>query len=144
MNWAEQLEKLQQLHQQGALTDEEYTTAKARVIRDLGPAPAAQATQAARAAIEQSQSAMQQLKRSLTDRWLGGVAGGLSQATNIPTWAWRILFILTAFLHGLGILMYVLLWIFVPLERPMAMVVAAPAAPGPTPPPGPPPVPPTV
>jgi phage shock protein C len=141
MNWAEQLEKLQQLHQQGALTDEEYTTAKARVIRDLGPAPAAQATQAARAAIEQSQSAMQQLKRSLTDRWLGGVAGGLSQATNIPTWAWRILFILTALLHGLGILMYVLLWIFVPLERPMAAVTAAP---GPTPPPGPPPVPPTL
>jgi phage shock protein C len=144
MNWAEQLEKLQQLHQQGALTDEEYTTAKARVIRDLGPAPAAQATQAARAAIEQSQSAMQQLKRSLTDRWLGGVAGGLSQATNIPTWAWRILFILTAFLHGLGILMYVLMWIFVPLERPMAAVTAAPAAPGPMPPPGPPPVPPTL
>ncbi len=139
MNWAEQLEKLQQLHQQGALTDEEYTTAKARVIRDLGPGPAP-AAQAARVAIEQSQSAMQQLKRSLTDRWIGGVAGGLSQATNIPTWAWRILFILTAFLHGLGILMYVLLWIFVPLERPMAAVTAAP---GPTPPPGPPPVPPT-
>lgn len=142
MNWAEQLEKLQQLHQQGALTNEEYTAAKARVIRDLGPGPVP-AAQAARAAIEQSQSAMQQLKRSLTDRWLGGVAGGLSQATNIPTWAWRILFILTAFLHGLGILMYVLLWIFVPLERPMAMVAAAPAAPGSTPPPGPPPVPPT-
>ena len=142
MNWAEQLEKLQQLHQQGALTDEEYTAAKARVIRDRGPGPVP-AAQAARAAIEQSQSAMQQLKRSLTDRWLGGVAGGLSQATNIPTWAWRILFILTAFLHGLGILMYVLLWIFVPLERPMAMVAAAPAAPGSTPPPGPPPVPPT-
>jgi membrane peptidoglycan carboxypeptidase len=67
MNWAEQLEKLQQLHQQGALTDDEYAAAKARVIRDLGPAPAAQA---ARAAIEQSQTAMRQLKRSVTDRWL--------------------------------------------------------------------------
>lgn len=138
MNWAEQLEKLQQLHQQGALTDEEYTAAKARVIRDLGPAPA---TPPARAAIEQSRSAMQQLKRSLNDRWLGGVAGGLAEATSIPTWAWRILFILTAFLHGLGILMYVLLWVFVPIDKPM--VIAAPAAPGPTPPPGPPPVPPT-
>jgi phage shock protein PspC (stress-responsive transcriptional regulator) len=110
------------------------------VIRDLGPAPAAQA---ARAAIEQSQTAMRQLKRSVTDRWLGGVAGGLAQATNIPTWAWRILFILTAFLHGLGVLMYVLLWIFVPMERPMAMVAAVPAAPAP-PPPSPPPVPPSV
>lgn len=140
MNWAEQLEKLQELHQQGALTDDEYAAAKARVIRDLGPAPAAQA---ARAAIEQSQTAMRQLKRSVTDRWLGGVAGGLAQATNIPTWAWRILFILTAFLHGLGVLMYVLLWIFVPMERPMAMVAAVPAAPAP-PPPSPPPVPPSV
>ena len=124
MDWAEQLEKLQQLHKQGALTDDEYSAAKARVIRDLGPAPAA------RAVVEKTQSAIQQLTRSLDDRWLGGVSGGLSKATSIPTWAWRILFILTAFLHGLGVLMYILLWVFVPLERralmaPVAAVAAA-------------------
>ena len=45
--------------------------------------------------------------------------------------------ILTAFLHGLGVLMYILLWIFVPLERRalMAPVAAVAAA---TPPPVPP------
>jgi len=131
MDWAEQLEKLQQLHKQGALTDDEYSAAKARVIRDLGPAPAA------RAVVEKTQSAIQQLTRSLDDRWLGGVSGGLSKATSIPTWAWRILFILTAFLHGLGVLMYILLWVFVPLERRalMAPVAAVAAA---TPPPVPP------
>ena len=131
MDWAEQLEKLQQLHKQGALTDDEYSAAKARVIRDLGPAPAA------RAVVEKTQSAIQQLTRSLDDRWLGGVSGGLSKATSIPTWAWRILFILTAFLHGLGVLMYILLWVFVPLERralmaPVAAVAAA--TPSPVPP----------
>jgi len=135
MDWAEQLEKLQQLHQKGALTDQEYAAAKARVIRDLGPTPSEQAAQAARIVVEQGQSAFKQLKRSLTDRWFGGVAGGLAVATTIPTWAWRILFVLTAFLHGLGILMYILLWIFVPLERPMAVAMPAPQdAPPPVPP----------
>jgi phage shock protein C len=37
--------------------------------------------------------------------------------TGIPSWSWRILFVLSAFLHGLGLLMYVLLWIFVPREE---------------------------
>jgi phage shock protein C len=134
MNWAEQLEKLQQLHQQGALTDDEYSTAKAKVLRDLGAPPAASA------AVEHGRTALNGLSRSLTDRWFGGVSGGLAKATTIPSWAWRVLFILTALLHGLGLLVYILLWIFVPLERPMAMVTAAPVPPGPTPPP----VPPTV
>ena len=131
MDWAEQLEKLQQLHKQGALTDDEYASAKARVIRDLGPAPAA------RAAVEQTQSALQGLTRSQDNRWFGGVAGGLSKATNIPTWAWRVLFILTALLHGLGIVLYVLLWIFVPLERralPAPAMAAAASQPPPIPP----------
>ncbi len=135
MDWAEQLEKLQKLHQQGALTDEEYATAKARVIGDLGASPTARAAQATRSAVESGQTALKQLNRSLTDRWFGGVAGGLSVATNIPTWAWRILFVMTAFLHGLGILMYILLWIFVPLERPMALArIKQPDVPPPVPP----------
>jgi phage shock protein PspC (stress-responsive transcriptional regulator) len=141
MNWAEQLEKLQQLHQQGALTDEEYAAAKARVIRDLGPSPTEQAGQAARTVVENGKTALNQLNRSLTDRWFGGVSGGLAVATNIPTWAWRILFVMTAFLHGLGIIMYILMWIFVPLERPMAFARIAPVAPT-TLPDVPPPVPP--
>jgi phage shock protein PspC (stress-responsive transcriptional regulator) len=56
------------------------------------------------------------LHRSPTDRWLGGVCGGLDVLTGIPAWSWRILFVLTAFLHGVGLLMYVLLWIFVPVQ----------------------------
>ena len=36
--------------------------------------------------------------------------------TSIPSWSWRILFILTALLHGLGVVVYVLLWIFVPRQ----------------------------
>jgi phage shock protein PspC (stress-responsive transcriptional regulator) len=36
--------------------------------------------------------------------------------TGIPSWSWRILFVLTAFLSGAGLVMYVLLWIFVPVQ----------------------------
>ena len=42
--------------------------------------------------------------------------GGLGDMTSIPTWSWRILFILALLLHGMGLVLYVLLWIFVPLQ----------------------------
>ena len=56
------------------------------------------------------------LTLSTTDKMIGGVCGGLGEHTGIPAWSWRILFVLTALLHGLGLLMYALLWIFVPVE----------------------------
>ena len=96
------LEKLNALHERGALTDEEFALAKKRL---LGAAP-----------VPPPPSPLTRLRRSLTDRWLGGVCGGLGEQTGIPAWSWRILFVLTAFLHGLGLLMYILLWIFVPAQ----------------------------
>jgi phage shock protein PspC (stress-responsive transcriptional regulator) len=116
MTMADELQKLQTLREQGALTEEEFLLAKKRVI-DGEPA-----AEPVRARADQSGNALQQLRRSMTDRWIGGVAGGLAQMTAIPSWAWRILFILTMLLHGLGALVYLLLWIFVPLEqRPAPM-----------------------
>jgi phage shock protein C len=44
------------------------------------------------------------------------VCGGFGELTGIPAWSWRILFVLTTFLHGLGALTYILLWIFVPVQ----------------------------
>jgi phage shock protein C len=118
MTMADELAKLQTLRENGALTEDEFVLAKQKVLNAKqaeAKTPAPKAT-----------SALQAFTRSLNDRWIGGVCGGLAETTAIPTWTWRILFVLTAFLHGLGILMYVLLWIFVPLQRPALPVIAAP------------------
>ena len=112
MNLADDLQKLQTLREQGALTDEEFTQAKQRVLD-----AAAEALRPKPVRPPQPASALNSLRRSDVDRWIGGVSGGLGDATGIPSWTWRVLFILTALVHGVGLLVYILLWIFVPLER---------------------------
>ncbi len=107
----DELEQLNALHERGALTDEEFALAKKRLLE---AAPGyAQSPCGTRSG---SGSTLSRLHRSLTDRWFGGVSGGLGELTGIPAWSWRILFVLTTFLHGLGLLMYILLWIFVPVQ----------------------------
>ncbi|MEQ8153142.1 MAG: PspC domain-containing protein [Smithellaceae bacterium] len=54
--------------------------------------------------------------RSRQDRWIGGVCGGLGKHTPIPSWTWRLLFVLLVLIGGTGFLLYILLWIFVPDE----------------------------
>ena len=111
MSLPDELEQLRALHERGALTDEEFSLAKKHLLEG---APAAAGW--TWGACPESASTLSRLRRSRSDRWLGGVCGGLAELTGIPTWSWRILFVLTAFLHGLGLLMYVLLWIFVPVD----------------------------
>jgi phage shock protein C len=115
MNISDELQKLQTLREQGALNEEEFTAAKKRVLEDSGPS--------AKSNLVRPQSVLNQLTRSKTDRWIGGVCGGLATMTNIPAWSWRLLFVLAILLHGLGLLIYALLWIFVPLEREQLMVI---------------------
>lgn len=119
MSLPDELERLKALHERGALTDEEFTLAKKRLLE--GGPDAVHATASPRAA---SPSALSRLHRSLTERWIGGVCGGMGEHTGIPAWSWRILFVLATFLHGLGILMYLLLWIFVPVESRVPAPVA--------------------
>ena len=61
-------------------------------------------------------SFLHQLARSRTDRVFGGVCGGLGQHTDLPAWAWRLIFCLTLLYFGAGLLIYLLLWIFLPQE----------------------------
>lgn len=110
MDLADQLQKLQTLREQGSLTDEEFTLAKKRVL------DGASSQDAINSASAKTPSMLNQFRLSTTDKWIGGVCGGLAKQTNIPTWSWRILFLLTALLHGFGVLVYLLLWIFVPVE----------------------------
>lgn len=108
MDLADQLQKLQSLRAQGVLTEEEFTLAKKRVLDG--------ATAQNSPANSRSNSFLNQFRLSTTDKWIGGICGGLATLTNVPAWSWRILFLMTALLHGIGVLVYVLLWIFVPVQ----------------------------
>jgi phage shock protein C len=57
---------------------------------------------------------LQRLTRSNEDSWIGGVCGGLGENTSVPSWVWRLGFVLFFIFYGLGLLIYILLWIFVP------------------------------
>lgn len=57
----------------------------------------------------------QRLTRSLTDRVLGGVCGGLGSYIGLDPWWVRTLFIvLGLFTAGTGILIYLALWLILP------------------------------
>ncbi len=108
MDLPDQLQKLQTLREQGVLTEDEFVLAKKRVLDGT----ASQTTQQP----AQSNSVLNQFRLSTTDKWIGGICGGLATLTSVPAWTWRILFLLTALLHGMGVLVYILLWIFVPVQ----------------------------
>jgi len=57
---------------------------------------------------------LQNLTKSSSDKWIGGVCGGLGESSPIPSWAWRLLFMILLICFGTGVLLYILLWIFVP------------------------------
>jgi phage shock protein C len=103
---AEELEKLQSLRERGVISETEFVQAKARVLENAPPLPAPDGTH----------SFLQQLARSRSDRFIGGVCGGLGRHTDLPSWAWRVMFSLTLLYFGAGLLIYLLLWLFLPLE----------------------------
>lgn len=54
--------------------------------------------------------------RSVSDRWIAGVAGGIAEHFGIPSWVVRILFLLAALVGGMGIVAYALMWLLLPLD----------------------------
>ena len=57
---------------------------------------------------------LQKLTKSDSDKWIGGVCGGLGENSPIPSWVWRLLFVTLLLCFGTGLFLYILLWIFVP------------------------------
>jgi phage shock protein PspC (stress-responsive transcriptional regulator) len=103
MTLAEELTKLEEMHQRGGLTDTEFAQAKGRLL-GAATAPGTKLT------------ALNGLRRSASDSWIGGVCGGLAAFTGMDSWLWRLLFSLTLLAGGIGFIVYVLLWILVPLD----------------------------
>ncbi len=103
MSLSEELDKLAHLHRQGTLSDAEFAQAKARLLGASRPAG--------------SSSGVDRLngwRRSRTDRWIGGVCGGLAELTGVHAWIWRVVFVVSSACAGTGIAAYLLLWFFVP------------------------------
>jgi phage shock protein PspC (stress-responsive transcriptional regulator) len=57
---------------------------------------------------------MNKFKRVSGHEWLGGVCGGIAYSLGIPTWIVRMAVVVFVLSFGVGIVPYVLLWIFVP------------------------------
>jgi phage shock protein PspC (stress-responsive transcriptional regulator) len=76
---------------------------------------------------------LHEVKRSRSDKWLGGVCGGFAAHSDIPAWVYRVLFIILLVV-GVGAVAYIAVWICMPLE-PVAetsdQVATQPADPGP-------------
>ena len=77
----------------------------------------------------------EQLRRSSTDKVIGGVAGGLARYSGIDPLLWRVGFVALAFAGGTGVLVYLLLWLLMPATprvpgaEPVAAEPAVPAGP---------------
>ncbi|MBD3298102.1 MAG: PspC domain-containing protein [candidate division Zixibacteria bacterium] len=62
--------------------------------------------------------------RSETDKVIGGVCGGLGDYFGIdPTWI-RILFVLSIFASGVGLIAYIIGWIVIPSRREVVETVS--------------------
>jgi phage shock protein PspC (stress-responsive transcriptional regulator) len=54
------------------------------------------------------------LRRSTTDRYIAGVAGGLGRHFNVDPTVLRVLLVVLTFFGGAGLVLYVVCWLFVP------------------------------
>jgi phage shock protein C len=104
MSLVEELARLEEMRARGTLSEDEFQRAKTRLL-EAQHAPASEPA-----------AAFNRLRRSRSDKWLGGVCAGIAQASGIEAWIWRLLFVLLFMFGGTGVVIYLLLWIFVPLE----------------------------
>lgn len=115
MNISEEIKRLHELHLAGALSDAEFAQAKAKLLSNIkldksdSPSDSAPSNDLVQE--------FNRLRRSRNDRWLGGVCGGLGRASGMEAWIWRLVFVLFTLTFGFGVVIYLLLWIFVPDEE---------------------------
>lgn len=103
MSLSDELSTLAELHSSGRLSDDEFRRAKERLLNG-GPPP------------DPLVGGVNTFRRSRSDRWFGGVCGGIARSTGTEAWLWRLLFAAMFICAGAGLLVYLLLWIFVPSD----------------------------
>ena len=68
-----------------------------------------------------------QLRRSGTEKMLGGVCGGLAEYSGIDALLWRVGFVGLTLAGGAGVLVYLLLWVLMPSGRSAPATAPAPS-----------------
>ena len=107
MSIADDLTQLEEMRNRGSLSEDEFQRAKNRLF-------------SGKPSQEPLVQSLNSLRRSTSDRWVGGVCGGLAVAFGLEAWVWRIVFTLLLCVGGTGLAIYIILWLFVPLETPVA------------------------
>ncbi|GAB4290128.1 MAG: PspC domain-containing protein [Ignavibacteriaceae bacterium] len=65
------------------------------------------------------------LYRSRKDKMIAGIAGGLAEYFDIDSSLVRVIFVVTLFMGGGGLLAYIILWIVIP-EEPLIFEMPSP------------------
>lgn len=101
MTIADEIAKLHELLNKGAISAAEFEQAKARLLASESTA----------------KLNFNRFRLSNDERWIAGVCGGIETVTGVEAWIWRVIFVLGSFFSG-GVLavFYLVLWIFVPRE----------------------------
>ena len=120
MSLSDDLARLADLHARGVLSDDEFARAKARTIESGTASTASTGSTGYRAGPADAPrgpvEVINGLQRSVTDRWIGGVCGGIARTLGLASWIVRLVFVLMVACAGTGVLLYVLMWILVPEE----------------------------
>jgi phage shock protein PspC (stress-responsive transcriptional regulator) len=66
------------------------------------------------------------LRLSAAERMIGGVGGGLGEFFELDPVLFRAAFLVLAFIGGLGILLYLVLWLLIPGPAPAAAMPPSP------------------
>ncbi|MEN9867983.1 MAG: hypothetical protein RL748_3573 [Pseudomonadota bacterium] len=99
MSISDDINRLHQLLQAGAINESEFTQLKARLMAESA---------------QHNGNKVNSFRRSRNDRWIGGVCGGLGRVSDLESWIWRLAFVLFTCYFGVGILIYILACIFIP------------------------------
>ncbi|MFH0735977.1 MAG: PspC domain-containing protein [bacterium] len=59
----------------------------------------------------------EKLYRSTKQKVIGGVAGGLGEYLNLDPVLIRIVFVLLAIFNGAGIIVYLIMWVIIPVDK---------------------------
>jgi phage shock protein PspC (stress-responsive transcriptional regulator) len=70
------------------------------------------------------------LYRSRKEKMFGGVAGGLAEYFDVDPVLMRVVFVALAFVEGMGILAYIILWIVVPQKPDYSWLTSTPSPSG--------------
>jgi len=73
-------------------------------------------------------SPVKRLMRSSRDKKIGGVCAGLADYFDLDATIVRVIWLLAIFLGGTGVLLYLILWIVLPLA-PSVVMVGVPTTP---------------